>query len=91
MVVTTIDAQHMIRIPDDYQKALPPGKSVALSIDAQGRLLVTPVEQLQAILHETFGLWSDRPEAPRDGTEWVDAARRGRRLDALISGDDEDP
>ncbi len=90
MIVSSIDAQHKIYIPDDYREVLPPGQSVALSLDAQGRLVVTPIEQFQATLRETFGMWSDRPEAQGDATEWVNAVRQGHRLDALVAGDDED-
>jgi len=64
MIVTTVDEQHRVRVPEALQDALAPGQRVAVSVDAHGRMVVTPVEHIQVVLRETFGLWSDRVEPP---------------------------
>ena len=86
--MTKIDSQFRINIPKEYQKALFPGQEVAISIDAQGRLVVTPAEQIKAILKETFGMWADRTDLPDDSVEYVNQVRKGNRLDHLISSDE---
>ena len=51
--------------------------------DPRGRLVITPVEQLRGRLMETFGIWRDRTDMTRDGVEYMDAVRRGKRLDSV--------
>jgi hypothetical protein len=88
MVLTTIDDQCTIHIPAAYQHVLRSGDRVALTIDAQGRLIVTPLDHLLKVLNEALGMWSDREDGPTDGAEWVSAIRHGSRLDAPGPGDE---
>ncbi|GAB4578452.1 MAG: hypothetical protein Fur0022_11870 [Anaerolineales bacterium] len=90
MVMTTIDAQYRISIPKEFQKSLLPGQEVAVSIDAQGRLVVTPAEQIKAILKETFGMWANRTDLPEDNVEYVNQIRKGNRLDQVRPDDETD-
>ena len=52
---------------------------MAVAMDAQGRLVVTPLEKIRAQLMETFGMWADRTDIPSDGVEYVNEIRKGRR------------
>ena len=62
------------------------GQDVSVSADEQGSLVITPeaqtpIEQLEAALKATFGMWSDRPEAQTDSVDFVSDLRQGNRLD----------
>lgn len=46
-------------------------------------------ERWQAALNATFGLWTDREDVARDGVEYVQAIRRGHRLNDLLEPLDE--
>ena len=83
MDVTHISAEYTLRIPERFQRMLQAGQEVAVSADAQGRLIITPIEQIRALLLETFGMWADRTDLPADGVEYMDEFRRGQRLNAL--------
>ncbi len=79
-ITTQIGPDFVLTIPDSFRRLFPAGQEVALSADPQGRLIVTPVEQIRALLMETFGMWADRTDLPADGVAFVDEIRRGRRL-----------
>jgi bifunctional DNA-binding transcriptional regulator/antitoxin component of YhaV-PrlF toxin-antitoxin module len=83
MVTVHVNSDYTVKIPNKFRSRLRAGQKVAISVDAQGRLIITPIEQVRAILKETFGMWADRTDIPADGVEYVDQIRRGRRLDAL--------
>ena len=83
MVVTKIGQEFTLNIPDQFRQKFTPGQEVAVSTDAQGRLVVTPIEQVRALLMETFGMWADRTDVPADSLDYVDDIRRGRRLDEI--------
>ena len=83
MVITHIDPKFMLNIPDEFRKNLSAGQEVAISMDEHGRLVVTPVEQVREALMESFGIWAERKDIPADGTKYVDAARKGKRLDKI--------
>jgi hypothetical protein len=90
MIVTRINQDYTLPIPDSFRRLLAVGQEVAISADVQGRLIVAPVEQFRAVLMETFGMWADRtdtcgalPRQPADSLDYVDALRRGQRLDDL--------
>ncbi len=80
MIVTKISPEFTISIPDEFKPQFTPGQEVALSADAQGRLVVTPIEQIQEILQASFGMWQDRTDISDDSIEYVDEIRRGHRL-----------
>jgi hypothetical protein len=80
---TTISPDFTLRIPDQFRNLLSAGQEVSVSADAQGRLVITPIEQIRAQLLETFGLWADRTDIPTDGAAYVDEIRRGHRLNDL--------
>jgi bifunctional DNA-binding transcriptional regulator/antitoxin component of YhaV-PrlF toxin-antitoxin module len=83
MVTVHVSSDYTVKIPSKFRSRLRAGQEVAVSLDAQGRLIITPIEQVRAVLHETFGMWADRSDIPADGVEYVDQIRRGRRLDDL--------
>lgn len=83
MIVTKINQDYTLRIPDSFRRLLAAGQEVAVSADAQGRLIVTPVDQVRALLMETFGMWADRTDQPADSLDYVDDLRRGQRLNDL--------
>lgn len=83
MIVTKISSEFTIAIPDEFKSQFTPGQPVTVTADAQGRLVVARIEQIQAILEETFGMWQDRTDIPKDGITYVDEIRRGHRLNAL--------
>jgi len=72
----TIQSKFQVNFAPGYA-----GQEVSVSLDKQGRLIITPIEQVRAVLKETFGMWADRSDIPIDGTEYVDQIRRRRRLD----------
>lgn len=88
MTVTRIGSDFTVPIPDQFRKDFPAGQEVAVTTDEQGRLVVTPIEQVRSLLLETFGMWSNRLDLPDDGTAYMDEIRRGQRLDDF-SVDDE--
>jgi hypothetical protein len=40
------------------------------------------IEQVRALLRETFGMWAGRLDVPSNGLDYVDEIRCGRRVDA---------
>jgi hypothetical protein len=82
MITIRISPEHTLHIPDQFHKLLPAGQEVAISSDAQGRLVITPLEQIHTQLLETFGMWADRDDLPTDSVDYVDEIRRGQRLNA---------
>jgi bifunctional DNA-binding transcriptional regulator/antitoxin component of YhaV-PrlF toxin-antitoxin module len=85
MIRTKIDRGFTVNIPAPFRSRLSVGEEVVISSDAQGRLIITPVEQIRAQLMETFGMWSDRTDIPREAVEYVDDLRWGNRLDQIAS------
>ena len=89
MIVARITKEYTLKIPDEFRPLIEAGQEVAtpaydagawVSADAQGRLVVTPIEQIRTRLLETFGMWAGRDDAPIDGVDYVDDIRRGDRL-----------
>jgi len=80
MVVARITPEYTLKIPDEFRQMIEAGQEVAVSADSQGRLVVTPMEQIRAQLLETFGMWADRDDLPADGIDYMDEIRRGQRL-----------
>lgn len=89
MVVTRITPKNTLTIPAEFRKLLPAGQEVAISIDRQGRLVITPVEKIRAALEESFGMWADREDIPLNGTRYVREIRQGYRIDTIRDGEDE--
>ena len=80
MVVAPITPEYMLKIPDEFRPMIEAGQEVAISADSQGRLVVTPIEQMRARLLETFGMWANRDGPPGEGVDYVDEIRGGQRL-----------
>lgn len=80
MIVTKISSEFTVSIPDEYREQFAPGQQIAVSADDRGRLVFTPIEQVRALLEETFGMWQDRTDIPTDGVAYMDEIRRGHRL-----------
>jgi hypothetical protein len=80
MVTVQIGPQYTVKIPELFRSQLRVGQRMAISVDAQGRLVLTPLEQARAILDETFGMWAGRADIPKSGIKYMDKVRRGHRL-----------
>jgi len=76
MVVIKVSPEFALNIPDRYRHTIQAGQEVSLSVDSQGRLVIAPIETIQATLLESFGMWKDRTDFPRDGVEYMDQIRR---------------
>jgi len=85
MVVTRITPKHTLNIPDEFRKALPVGQEVTITLDKQGRMVVTPSEKIRAALMESFGMWADRKDIPADSVKHVREVRKGYRIEKLES------
>lgn len=83
MIVTKISSEFTVPIPDEFRAKFAAGQQVVISTDAQGRLVLTPLEQIRARLMETFGMWADRTDLPSDSIAYMDEIRRGQRLEQL--------
>lgn len=83
MVTVQIGPQYTVKIPEYFRSQLHVGQRVAISLDAQGRLVLTPLDQARSILDETFGLWAGRTDIPKSGIKYMDKVRRGHRLKDL--------
>ena len=81
MVLTRIDQEYVVRIPAPFRSMVSVGQEVAISSDTQGRLIITPIEQVRALLMETFGMWTGRSDVPDNSLDYVDTLRRGHRVD----------
>ena len=89
MVVTRIDSDYTVHVPDALREEFQVGQEVAVSLDAQGRLIITPFQQIRARLQETFGMWSEQPDVAPNGVEYMDSVRQGQRLSDARSQLDE--
>ena len=89
MVVTKISSKFTLDIPDEFRKALPAGQEVAITIDKQGRMVVTPIEKIREALVESFGMWADRSDIPADALQHVREIRKGYRLDKTRADENE--
>ena len=58
MIVTRINPDHTLPIPDSFRRLLAVGQEVAISADAQGRLIVAPADSLDYV--------ESRPPDPKD-------------------------
>jgi len=83
MVTVHLGSDYTVKIPSKFRSRLRAGQEVAVSVDAQGRLIITPIEQVRAVLQETFGMWADRTDIPADGIDYMDQIRHGHRLDEM--------
>ena len=83
MILTKIDQEYTVNIPPPFRSLLPAGQEIAISADTQGRLIITPIEHVRALLMETFGMWADRTDLPAESIDYVDEIRRGQRLDEM--------
>lgn len=81
MIVTKIEPEYKVNIPEQFRRHIQVGQDVAFSEDNLGRLTITPVEKIRDRLMETFGMWADRDDIPSDGVAYVNAIRKGHRLD----------
>ncbi len=89
MVITHISPEYTVNIPNEFRQLLAVGQEVAVSADSQGRLVITPIEQIRSVLMESFGMWADRTDLPQDSIAYVDEIRRGERLSQLEPTSDE--
>lgn len=78
MIVTKISSEFTVDIPNEFRARFSVGQQIAVSADAQGRLVLTPIEQIRARLMETFGMWANRTNLPQDSIAYMDEIRRGK-------------
>ncbi len=83
MVVTKIGKDFTVCGPEPYRDTYGAGQEVAISTDSQGRLVITPIEQVRAVLRETSGIWADRADLAGDSIDLMDELCKGTRLDEL--------
>jgi hypothetical protein len=88
MTLATIGPEFTLNIPAEFRRLLAAGQRVAISSDEQGRLIVTPIDLYRTLLAESFGLWANQAET--DSVSYVNALRRGQRLDHLQLRDHDD-
>ena len=87
MVTVRISQQYTVKIPDQSRPSVHAGQEMAVSVDRQGRLLLTPLEQVREALQESFGIWADRTDIPKSGVGYVNKIRKGKRINSLgLSG-----
>lgn len=89
MIVSKINPDFTLDIPDRFRDLFEAGQEVSISADAQGRLIIVPLEQIQARLQETFGMWAGRTDLPDGGVEYMDEVRQGHRLSEVRTQFDE--
>lgn len=83
MTILRIEEGYQLSLPPELQAIAPVGAQFQVTVDEAGRIILTPEKEVQAILLETFGMWSDRNDIPTDGLTYMDTIRQGRRLDQL--------
>lgn len=81
MVLAKITPKYTLSIPNEFRKFLSAGQEVAITIDKQGRMVVTPIEKIREALVESFGIWADRTDMTADARHFVREIRKGYRLD----------
>lgn len=81
MVLAKITPKYTLSIPDEFRAALPVGQEVAITIDRQGRMIVTPIKKIREALAESFGIWADRTDIPANARHYAREIRKGYRLD----------
>lgn len=89
MVLAKITPKYTLNIPDEFRKILSAGQEVAITIDKQGRRIVTPIAKIREALAEGFGMWADRTDLTSDARRYVREVRKGYRLDRTRADDDE--
>ena len=87
MTTVLITEGHQLSLPPELRQAAPVGAQFQVTVDQAGRIILTPENRVQAILQETFGMWSDRDELPADGVDYVNEIRPGYRLDEVNAGE----
>lgn len=80
MTITRIQADYSLYIPEPFRQQFTPDQPVVISLDAEGRLIILSLSQLQERLLETFGMWADQTDTPTDGVVYVDQLRQQDRL-----------
>ncbi len=71
MVTVQISPQYTVKIPDKFRPSVHAGQEMAISVDRQGRLILTPLEQVREALDDTFGIWADRTDLPKSSVAYV--------------------
>ena len=82
MIKVLIENDYRVTLPTEIQDLVPVGSTVSVTIDETGRIILIPESQVQAILMETFGMWTNRDDLT-DGVVYMDDIRQGQRLNSL--------
>jgi bifunctional DNA-binding transcriptional regulator/antitoxin component of YhaV-PrlF toxin-antitoxin module len=83
MFYTKVENDFRITIPEELRRSLEVGQELLVTIDKNGRLILIPESQIEAILQRTAGMWQGRKDIPADGVEYVNQLRQGDRLSDL--------
>lgn len=89
MVISKISEKFTLLIPERFRSLISPGQEVIITLDKKGRIVVTPMEQIRSALMETFGMWEERADLPKDSIKYMDEIRRGDRLSRFIAENNE--
>lgn len=77
MAKVTIEDGFKITLPEKARKLFHEGDEVIVTRNADGHFVILTLQQLQEKLEESFGMWADRTDIPKDGVEFVNEIRRG--------------
>ena len=83
MTTVQIEENYRVPLPEFLRGTLQVGDQVAVTQDAEGRIVIMSASQIFDILQETFGMWADRSDMPKDGIAYVNQIRQGDRLDEV--------
>lgn len=90
MADTVIEFDYHVILPEEVRSHVTVGQRYAVTVNAEGSLVLTPVEQpldlsvIDSILNQTAGMWRDRSDVPQDGVEYVNQLRQARRLENVV-------
>lgn len=80
MIYTKVEDDFRITIPEELRRSLEVGQELLVTMDKNGRLILIPESQIDAILQQTAGMWKRRTDIPADGVDYVNQLRQGQRL-----------
>jgi bifunctional DNA-binding transcriptional regulator/antitoxin component of YhaV-PrlF toxin-antitoxin module len=83
MLLTKIEPDFRITIPEPLRPLLKVGDELLITTDQAGRIIIIPKAHIRSILQRTAGMWRGRQDVPADGVEYVNNLRQARRLREL--------
>lgn len=83
MLTITIEDGFRMTLPEELRSTLCVGDELLASQDDDGRIILAAKAEMVQALDEAFGIWADRTDIPKDGVEYVNQIRSGRRFDEV--------